>query len=60
MTTTVTVNAHCDPKTTKVRVSIGERETPEEDKFEYLLDGESKDFVVYDDKYISVDEIPKD
>lgn len=61
MTTTVTVSAHCDPKTTKVRIITGDRDAPtrDEDKEKFILDGESRDFIVHGSKFISVDEVPK-
>lgn len=61
MTTTVKVYAHCDSKTTEVRVIKGRvnDETRKNDETEYLQDGQEKDFVVHDDVYISVDEVPK-
>jgi hypothetical protein len=58
MTTTVTVSAHCNSETTRVRIIEGHRENSEKTE-SYLEDGESQDFVVYDSKFISVDEIPK-
>jgi len=58
MTTTVTVAAHCDEDTTKVRVIEGDHDSDEKVE-SYLEDGEQKDFYVYDRKYFSVDEIPK-
>lgn len=58
MTTTVTVSAHCDSNTTKVRVIEGSRDTDEKTEL-YLEDGQEQEFVVYDNKYLSVDEIPK-
>ena len=58
MTTSVTVRAHCD-ENTKVRVIIGSRENDKKEEI-YLADGETHESAVYDAKYISVDEIPKD
>ncbi len=60
MTTTVTVNAHCDPKTTKVRIISGEKNAPtrDDDGINFLLDGESHECVVHDNFYVSVDEVP--
>lgn len=58
MTTTVTIDAHCDPKTKKVRVMLGKRNDGEKEEH-YLEDGESGSHAVYDEIYISVDEIPK-
>lgn len=58
MSTTVKVSAHCDPKTIKVRVIEGSRDSDEKSE-SYLDDGQEQEYVVYDDKYLSVDEIPK-
>lgn len=57
MTTTVTVNAHCDPKTTKVEVQVTDGESVEPKV--YLNDGESQDFYAYDGRQISVCEVAK-
>ncbi len=57
MTTTVTVNAHCDPKTTVVEVLITDDISDGEQTL--LEDGESVDFVVYDNREITVKEVPK-
>jgi len=58
MTTTVKVMAHCDGNKTKVRVIEGSRDSAEKTE-SYLEDGQEQQYVVYDDKYLSVDEIPK-
>ena len=55
MTTTVTVNAHCDPNATEVLVEFSD--TP--DSPVTLLDGESQDFYAYDDRVITVREVEK-
>ena len=57
MTTTVTVSAHCDPKTTKVEVQVVDGDNDGQNT--YLEDGESADYHVYDDRKIIVAEIPK-
>ena len=61
MTTTVTINAHCDPATTEVRIIRGPRvpSRHENRTEEFILDGETRELVVHDDLYISVDEVPK-
>lgn len=57
MTTTVTVNAHCDSEKTKVEVQLldGERDGQNI----YIEDGESQDFHAFDDRKIIVSEVPK-
>ena len=57
MTTTVTVNAHCDPKTTKVEVQTLDGDNDGQNV--YLEDGESADFHAYDNRQIVVGEVPK-
>lgn len=57
MTTTVTVRACCDSKTKKVEVKT--LSANEGDKVAHLEDGESVDFVAYDDRKIVVSEILK-
>ena len=57
MTTTVTVEAHCNPETTQVRVSIT-NDQPQED-FTILQDGEALVFSVYDGKELTVREVLK-
>ena len=63
MTTNVTVNAHCNPETTRVLV-----ETHDENwvstgkwiaKWVYLEDGEVGEYVVFDNQALSVSEVPK-
>lgn len=58
MTTTVTVEAHCDPEKTQVRIRINEHDgtLPQE---VFLESGEQREYVVYDYRSVSVDEIPK-
>jgi hypothetical protein len=58
MTTSVTVKAHCD-ENTKVRIILGNRDNDEKEEI-LLADGEGVSHAVYDSKYISVDEIPKE
>lgn len=58
MTTTVTVNAHCNPETTHVCVSINDGDHLEEDVI-ILQDGKSMDFYVYGDREIKVCEEAK-
>lgn len=58
MTTTVTIDAHCDPKTTKVRVVIGDSNSADEEKF-FMEDGESASHPIYDGREIHVKEVPK-
>jgi len=57
MTTTVTINAHCDFETTKVRVIITDVDNDVE-QF-WMEDKESIDCVVYDGREILVREVPK-
>ena len=57
MTTTVTVSAHCDPKTTKVEVQILDGE--QDGQNIYMEDGETQDFHTYDDRQIIVSEVSK-
>ena len=57
MTTTVTVNAHCDPKTTKVEVQVLDGDNDGQNI--YLEDGESADYHAYDNRQIVVGEVPK-
>jgi len=58
MTTTVTVQAHCDPATTKVKIQTSDQGNPQPDIF--IEDGESHQAVVYDDRTLTVSEVPKD
>ena len=57
MTTTVTINAHCNPKTTKVRVVITDTAN-KTDEFS-MEDDESVDCAVYDGREILVREVLK-
>lgn len=61
MTTTVKVSAHCDSETTKVRIIEGSRDTdPNGEKLEtHIEDGQEVELHVYDDNYLTIDEIPK-
>ena len=64
MTTTIRVSAHCNRDTTKVRVIKSTRDDDANKSLErreevYLEDGDTLEFTVYDDQYVSVDEIPK-
>ena len=56
MTTTVNVVACCDSNTKKVEVTLSANEG---DTVTYLEDGESEDFVVYDERKIVVSEVLK-
>ncbi len=56
MTTTVTVQASCNEKTV---VLISERSDNGVEKH-YLEDGEKQNFTVYDEKEITVMEVPKE
>lgn len=58
MTTTVTVRACCDSKTTKVEVQIIDGENDGQNL--YLEDGESADYHAYDDRRIIVSEVPQE
>lgn len=57
MTTTVIVQAHCNPATTEVSVVLHNIVGVVEKKT--LQDGESISMSVYDDRLISVCEVPK-
>jgi len=57
MTTNVTVNANCDPKTEQVRVTTT-TDIKQED-ITILQDGEAANFAVYDGKEITVREVLK-
>lgn len=57
MTTTVTIEAHCDANTKEVKVSVTGENTGETFT---LQDGEKETRVVYDDLEISVKEILKE
>ena len=52
MTTTITVNAHCDPETTEVLVI--DKDRGRKDEFTVLVNGDSAEFTVHDDKSIVV------
>lgn len=58
MTTTVTINAHCDPKTTHVRVAIKDTVNETDEEF-FMEDGESVDCHVYDARELYITEDPK-
>ena len=55
MTTTVTVKAHCDPKTTKVKIQTVDNSNPQPDVF--IEDGEEREVVVYDERSVTVSEV---
>jgi len=57
MTTNVTVSAHCDAETTKVRVNLSGDQLQED--MTLLQDGESADFYVCDGHEVTVREIPQ-
>ena len=57
MTTTVTINAHCDNKTTKVKIKTDDKNNPQPDVF--IEDNEEYQVVVYDDRTITVSEVSK-
>lgn len=57
MTTTVTVKAHCDSKTTKVQIKTNDTTNPQPDIF--IEDGEEIDVVVFDERSVTVNEVPK-
>lgn len=57
MTTTVVIKAHVDDKTHRVRVE--QQEHAEQPKVTMLKNGETLETVVYDDKQVTVREIPK-
>jgi hypothetical protein len=57
MTTTVTVKAHCDSKTTKVQIKTNDTTNPQPDIF--IEDGEEIDVVVFDERTVTVNEVPK-
>lgn len=59
MTTTVTVEAHCDAKTTLVRVEMDGAGNAYSEPVVYLEDGEKREFHVYDDRIILVCEMPR-
>lgn len=57
MTTTVTIEAHCDPETTRVEVQIIDGEADGQNI--YLEDGGEFDCVVYDGRKVVVSEVKK-
>ena len=61
MTTTITVNAHCDPLTTEVVMRISETINGECKHYpdKTLQDGETGEEVIYDGKVITLMEVPK-
>ena len=59
MTTTVTVSAHCDHEKTKVVVALSASPIQRGEELTILEDGDVKDFVVYDDRKITVREVAK-
>lgn len=58
MTTTVTINAHCDPKKTIVKITTNDKHNPQHDVF--IDDGETHQAVVFDKRTITISEIPKE
>lgn len=56
MTTTVIVHAHCDAETKKVEVNFSDRVGSEK---VYLEDEDSFEFVVYDERSVTVREVEK-
>jgi hypothetical protein len=58
MTTTVIVKACCNPEKTRVRVRVtsGGPELPRE---YFLESGENAEYTVYDQKEVTITEIPK-
>ena len=61
MTTTVKVSAHCDPKKVQVSVGITSVGITSEGSGEnhVLQDGEEREFFVYDDRKVVVQEVDK-
>lgn len=57
MTTTVTIEAHCDPETTRVDVQITDGENASQTVS--IEDGETHSCVVYDDVKVTVSEVKK-
>jgi hypothetical protein len=57
MTTTVKVFAHCDPKTTQVKIATDDPNNPQ--TAVYIEDGETHEAVVYDDRALTISEVPK-
>ena len=57
MTTTVTVNAHCDSETTKVKIKTNDEHNPQPDVF--IEDGGEHQSVVFDERSIVISEVQK-
>lgn len=57
MTTTVTVQAHCDPTTTRVKIETTDELNPQPDIF--IEHSEEYQAVVYDGRELIVSEVPK-
>ena len=57
MTTTVIVKAHCDQKTTKVKVETLDGSNPQPDIF--IEDGDVYEAVVFDGRELKVSEVEK-
>jgi hypothetical protein len=57
MTTTVKVTAHCARETTKVHVKVKDQNGEE---ITVLQDGESTEVYAYDDRKVTVSEVPQD
>ena len=58
MTTTVTINAHCQSSTTKVEVLKIKNNSGDTDYIKYLSDGDTHIDYVYGEQRIVVSEIP--
>ena len=56
MTTTITIDAHCDPKTTEVLIQIAD---PFCNQKVVIQDGHSHQCVVYDTRQVTVQEVKK-
>ena len=56
MTTTIKVEAHCNPTNTQVEVLLEDGDTS---SLEILQDGDIKQYYIYGNKYITVTEVPK-
>lgn len=54
MTTTVLVTAHCDAKTTRVRVDVRGKTGAT-----FIEDGDEESFTVFDDQRVTVREVAK-
>lgn len=57
MTTTVTIDAHCNSDT-EVTIHLRDVTNEENDKSSYLQDGQSQSFAVYDNLKLEVKETP--